>query len=247
MTDFCDMNPFEDGFLEKELEFYGHPKEFKNENMELKYVQPHGRVNDYLNVQFRIKGPTVPILTGNVEYGVWMSLTWMEVQSAFLSICLAHGNAATAGLGLGYAALRMIDKVDHLDIYEKDANLVEWFKKEFGDRFQGKVDFIIGDVRDTLKGKEYDFVYVDIYDTVLPNKVIEDMAAFTYDNKIGRYRFWGQELAILQVIDDIGLEVPSFKEDLDLINLWNESNQLRMQEVDPLFAMEVAEFIEGNL
>jgi hypothetical protein len=62
----------------------------------------------------------VPVLRLNGE--LWMSLTPMEVQSAFMPIHLAHGRVGTAGLGFGYFVQRVLQKsnVDRVVVYAQE-------------------------------------------------------------------------------------------------------------------------------
>jgi len=243
--EFSRRNPFSDQYFLEELEFYGRPSAFQDcDGMTLKYVVPHGRLDDFLNVNFRINDKEVPLLSA--KYGVWMSLTWMEVQSAHVAIAAAHGNAATLGLGLGYFVLRSLPFVDHLDVYEKNQELVDWFKEEFKDRIGNKVTFIIGDARENLIDKEYDFVYSDIYDSILPDEVIKDVDTFTAENEISEFRVWGQELAVLEILksgDDVTMLENTHK-DLALIIKWNEHNDLRRRSIDIEFSEKLLESLE---
>jgi hypothetical protein len=191
-------NPFTDEYLDQEVEFYGLKKPYKKNGVEVRLAEPMGRLDDYLNVNWRVGGPMVPILL--VDGHLWMSLTYMEVQSMYVPIAMAGGEVGTAGLGLGYFVLKIAedDAVESIDVYERDKRVVEFFVEMFEDRpgFE-KINFIVGDVRKLMKKKYYDFVFMDVYDTLLPDAAATDIDLFINANDIQDYRFWGLEKVLL--------------------------------------------------
>jgi hypothetical protein len=187
--------------MESELEFYGLT-EYKNGSVEVRPTQINGRCDDYLSKNLRFDSPLLPVLFINGK--LWMSMTYMEMQSMFVPVQRAQGKVATGGLGLGYYALRAAsdDRVESVDVYEENEDVINFFKKAFSDREEmKKINFFHGNVRKTMNKMVYDFVFMDIYPTVLPDEVIDDIRLFTKNNTIGEYRFWGQEKAILQHIN----------------------------------------------
>lgn len=198
-------NPFRDEWLDEEVKFYALPEPYNKDGVEVKLVEPQGVLDDYFNKNFRLGTIKVPLL--KVDDEVWMSITYMEVQSLYVPLALARGRSATAGLGLGYFPLRAAEKpeVESIDVYEREPRVIDFFVKTFSGRpgFE-KLNFIAGDVRELLVGKEYDYVFMDPYQTLLPDQVIPDIIHFKTENRIGQYRFWGQEAVILDAIFERG-------------------------------------------
>lgn len=201
---FPDMpNAFTDDYVKAQVAWYGAPKELEhvgNTKVHIINRALMGRVDDYLNVQFRIdKDMVVPIFT--IDGATWMSLTPMEIQSAALPIYQAWGSVATSGLGMGYFALQAArnDKVDFVDVYERDAAVIEVFDKLHGSRWEyEKINIIHGDVRELMMNKEYDFVFMDTYKSMLDEEALTDIALFNDNNDIEEYCFWGQEKLMLE-------------------------------------------------
>lgn len=89
----------------------------------------------------------IPILADKEQMSVWMSLTPNEVLTQRGQIKRAKGNVGMAGLGLGWAARRVLErkKVDHLTVVERDLDVIKTFgtplKEEYGD----KLTLVCGD------------------------------------------------------------------------------------------------------
>lgn len=201
-----DTNPFTDEYLEEELAFYGKPKAVDGVGLRWQHIR--GRCDDYLNVNFRLGSPPTPALS--LEDGLWMSLTFMEAQSMWVPIRAAHGRVAAAGLGLGYYVLRAAERpeVESVDVYERCPAVIRFFKANFASRSGfDKVRFHEGDARLMLVGKSYDFVYVDIYQSLCITDVTDDICHFTENNALGEARFWGQERFLYAALQQ-GHEVP---------------------------------------
>jgi hypothetical protein len=133
-----------------------------------------------------------------------MSLSFMEIQSHYLPIQFATGVVGTCGLGLGYFALRtaMMDDVEEVIVFEQDKRIINFFKKSFVKR-EGfdKIRFIHGDAREKINEYKFtfDFLYVDIYSTLLSNQIPDDIKLFK--DKCNAYHFWGLERVILDAIE----------------------------------------------
>lgn len=217
-------NPFLDDWLEQEVRFYDLPAPYSRNGVEVELVMPEGRLDDYLNVNFRTGGIQVPLL--RVDGKVWMSITYMEVQSLYVPLAVAEGSVATAGLGLGYFPLRAAAKssVESIDVYEIDSRVIDFFVETFSGRpgFE-KLNFIAGDVRELLVDKEYDYVFMDPYQTLLPDKVIEDTRWFLEKNWIGEYRFWGEEIVLLDALFEGGPYVDLTPLERRFFNVWRQT------------------------
>jgi len=218
------INPFEDDYLKQEVDFMAIP-EYDRDGVTVLHKKIVGRCDDYLNTNFRSTDYEVPILY--IDQELWMSLTFMEVESAYLPITLAEGKVCMLGLGLGYSILRAACKpeVTEIIVYENESRIIQMFKDLFSDRegFE-KISFVEGDARETFKGVKCDVAFVDIYQTLLPDEVIEDAINFQKDNDIGRYMFWGQEKAILDYYNETDDMFFDYIEK-DYIKMWLKSGK----------------------
>lgn len=187
---------FDNEYARHEIEWYGL-REAKHGSVELRPRILTGRQDNYLSKEYHIGGIEVPILYRDNE--LWMSLTPMEVQSAAYALATAYGDIATTGLGMGYYALRAAgsDAVDSVDVYEISQDVIDFFNASFSDRpgFE-KINILQGDVRELMKGKTYDHVFIDPYQDMLPDEVITDIELFYSENEIGMYLFWGYEFVV---------------------------------------------------
>ena len=225
-----ELNPFSVEYAKQELEFYGL-KEYKSDGVEINTVNLLGRCDDYLNVNFRTGEIDAPRMLINNR--LWMSITFMEIQSHWIPIRKAKGKIATAGLGMGYFVLRAIEKpeVKSIDVYEIEQKVVDYFKKNFSNRkgFE-KIKFIVGDARKKMKKKTYDFVFVDIYQTLLEDELITDAKLFRKNNKIKEYYPWGYCLVVLHLLER-GLTEPF---DLDMnafFRFWMQTKGYQLRRV----------------
>ena len=132
-----------------------------------------------------------------------MSLAPIEVQSCAVAIAMAHGHVGTAGLGMGYFALRAAAKSDvqEVIVYEQNGDVIAGFNALFGQRPERqKITIIKGDVRASMHGRSFDMVYMDPYQYLLPDEVVADAQLFRSTNTIGHYRFWGMERVLLDAL-----------------------------------------------
>ncbi len=104
------LNPFSDAYLAQEIRFYALPSGVHRYGaVESRYIRkPDGDLDDYFNQHNRVQLPPIP--TFFIDRKVWMSLAPIEVQSCAVAIAMAEGRVATAGLGMGYFALRAAAK-----------------------------------------------------------------------------------------------------------------------------------------
>ena len=224
-------DPFTDEFLEQEIEFY-QPQAYEHDGLKI-YMKPitgFTRLDEYFNKNLRTEGPTIPMLTMDGE--IWMSLTWLEVQSLWAPISRAWGRVGTAGLGMGYVALRMAakDEVTEVVVYESDPRVIKMFMDTQGHRPEvEKMKIIEGDVYKLMVNQTFDFVLMDPYPTLLPDAVVEDIDFFLSQNDIREYRFWGQEKVLLAAIND-GLEIALDGAEGKLIAFWMESGKSSLYE-----------------
>jgi hypothetical protein len=77
----------------------------------------------------------------------WMSLTPNEVLSQRGQIRRAKKNTAMAGLGLGWAARKVLERkqVDHLTVYEKSQDIIDMFGKSLVCDYPDKVTLVCAD------------------------------------------------------------------------------------------------------
>lgn len=233
-------------YMEKELEPYRSLKVQEKGNMKIIRKRVNGRCDEYLNAQMFFGEFETPILL--LDGRLFMSITPNEIQSQLVPLSRSKGKVAVLGLGLGWIALKMAQKeqVESIDIYEMNETVVEMFKENFSHSpgFE-KFNFIMGDCRKTLVGKEYDFVYNDIYQTSLPDECLSDMTFFKEKNKIKEYRFWCEELVIysafetgyIEDLEELFADGLIEEEEIMLYNAWKEGDfghafQLRLSPED---------------
>jgi hypothetical protein len=216
-------NPFDIAQLKFEIDSF-NCQAYEKDGIKLTTHVFMGNVVEYFNKWWWIGELGVPIF--NRDGKTWMSLTPMEIQSQWLPICRAVGRVGIGGLGLGYAALRCAQKleVDEVVVYETDERTIKYFNESYKDRFGfWKVKIVNEDVRE-MKGEEFDYFFNDIYLTMLPDEVTEDMSLLTGNNSLKVYDFWGQEKVILQgYIDE--LDPMLFDDERWFIHLWQKQER----------------------
>lgn len=99
-------SPFTDRFVKKEIRFMKLEGEGDEtvDGVRILRRPLRGRCDDYLNKAWRIGELNCPTFT--IDGEVWMSLTPMEIESNFLAWYGAQGRIGTAGLGIGYVAMK---------------------------------------------------------------------------------------------------------------------------------------------
>lgn len=197
------INPFSDAYLAQEIRFYALPSGVHRFGaVETRYLRkPDGPCDDYFNQHYRKALPPIPAFF--INHKLWMSLAPLEVQSCAVAIAMAHGRVATAGLGMGYFALRAAAKpeVEEVVVYERHSDVIAAFNSLFWQRPERlKITVIKGDVRELLRDREFDLVYMDPYLELLPDDVIDDARWFRANNSIKHYRFWGLERVLLDAL-----------------------------------------------
>lgn len=214
-------NPFSDKYVKREIRWYGL-KPYQVDGVSIKILNPQMRIDDYLNKNWRIDDDLmVPTLF--IDGQLWMSLTPMEIQSQYLAILNAGGEVGVAGLGMGYSALKIAQKadVDKVTVFEIDPRIVNFFRKTFRRR-KGfdKIEFVVGDAREEVPKHQFDFLYVDIYKTMLPDEIVSDIGLFqgsVHEFPDG-YHFWGQERVLVDSAlalciiepDDLGIQMRAY-------------------------------------
>lgn len=197
-------NPFTNEFVEEEVDFYDLQKPYSKDGLQVRMVHPGGMLSDYLNKNWRIFEPGFKVPALYVDDELWMSLTPMEIQSLYVPITLAYGEVGTAGLGLGYFALRAagMPDVEKVHVFERESRVVEFFMTRFGKRPEmEKIEITVGDARKEMLWKDakrsFSFVFMDVYQTMLGNEVVDDILLFNKKGSVETYRFWGQERVVL--------------------------------------------------
>lgn len=230
------VNPFKDNFLQKEIAFY-RLVDYDVDGIKIITKTVNGRLGEYLNKAFHID-VKFPVMF--IDDELWMSLSFAEVQSHYLPIKYANGVVGTGGLGMGYFTLRAAAKynVDRVDVYEMNPRVIQFFKDSFSRRkgFK-KINFIEGDVRVNLKGKEYDFFFMDIYQSMELNQwVIDDIINSTEYSTIIHYHFWGLERVVLAGYNQgIISHIQFSKEEREFFGQWIESGKENMYDNDAEF------------
>lgn len=217
------VNPFTEEHCKDQCDRFGlfwqsDQEEYESGNVKLKWVTPHGRLDDYLNVNMRFMEFPIPIMT--IDGAIWMSLTPMEIQSAHCAIAMSKGIVATSGLGLGYFAMEAARKpeVTKIYVFEQNEDVIRIFRNRMKyDPDVWKIHIIKGDVREKMKGFVFDFVFMDPYQAMLPDELITDADMFRKENDIAIYWPWGMEL-----ITYLSLELGN----VDVSQLYEEEKDL---------------------
>jgi hypothetical protein len=191
------VKKFDMDFAKAEAQMY-MPIIGKTGDIEVRLTKPKGNMNNYLNKWWHLGDTEYPVLT--IKGEVWMSLTPMELQSAAYAYELAEGKVATAGLGMGYFALKCAEKpeVESVTVYEVNQDIIDHFVKSHEKRpYFDKIIIIRGDVHEHLKGQKFDLIWLDIYQTMCPDDVMVDLEYFRKHNpQSGTIMFWGYELCV---------------------------------------------------
>jgi spermidine synthase len=98
---------------------------------------------------------------------VVMSLTPMEVMSQRAGLRKARGNVIMGGLGLGWLALRVLERkqVKHLTVVDNDREVIRVFGEPLKKKFGDKLLLLHGDFYETAldDSAKYDTVLADIW------------------------------------------------------------------------------------
>jgi hypothetical protein len=227
-------NPFTDEFMVQEIKFMGLSKGqkplTKMEGIEIRHTEITYRCDDYLNKNWRAEVMVCPIFF--IDGMLWMSLTPMEVESNYLAWQCSEGVVGMGGLGIGYTTLRAAskDEVTKVLVFEEDMRVVKLFKSQYADRPEmDKIVFVMGDARETMKDYTFDFVYMDIYQTMLPDEAFSDVELFRSQNKIKRYKFWGQEKVVLAALEEHIMDVGDLDfETQNYLSMWMRTEKSNM-------------------
>jgi hypothetical protein len=211
-------NPFTDEYAHGELAFYGtqHPERTVG-RVHFSYHQLRGVVvDDYLNKCSRVRVPPTPRLT--IGDQVWMSLSYMECQSAAPLIALSQGVVGQSGLG--YTALRCAAKpeVTCVEVAERDRDAIALFEQMHGQRPEcAKITILRGDALRLLAHRPYDVLFLDHYQKMLPDQLLRDLSTITGWRSARTILFWGLEAVVVDALKsgDIHTLLPWEREYLD--------------------------------
>jgi hypothetical protein len=218
------MDPFDVGDLRSEIAWMSVPS-YDKDDIRIIHRELQGPLEEYFNKWFWLGELTVPIL--KIDGLIWMSLTPMEIQSAWAPLLLAEGIVGTGGLGMGYFALKAAqdDDVAEVHVYEQDERIITYFTDSYSDRDNyDKITIHHMDVR-KLKGGVFDTFFMDIYQTMLPDEVIEDSERFLRHNTAGSYRFWGQEKVALHSMNNGNSPDYVTWADAEVFRLWMDTER----------------------
>lgn len=139
------------------------------------------------------------VLENNRE---WMLITPNEIETMKAPIAEATGKVLTFGLGLGYYAYMVSEKenVSSVTIVEKDANVIQLFKKYILPQFmQGhKIQIIHEDAfvyaENHFAKENYDVVFTDIWhDPADGVDLYLKMKTYEHLNPNSKYLYWLEE------------------------------------------------------
>jgi len=246
-------NPFTIDFFLSELDFYGPVEPIRIGNVELDTFTVDGQLNDYFNknwYEIHKPIPRLKIYSEKVpqKARTWMSITPLEVQSHYLHIFKAQYEVYTAGLGLGYYALRVAAKpdVDKVIIYETSPEVIEIFQR-FSNRPEfGKIEIRQGDFLEALRNEELDQddqIYNDIYPNFVDPDAIRHLDEF-FPEYLG-YDFWGSERLYLDAMAHHNL-YPSYRPPLlgAFFKLWADTSVKEATGLDSTGNIKPNKFLE---
>lgn len=209
---------------------------------------PAMKIKNYLfmdTLTNELRVPTLKDKTGKI----WMSITPMEVQSAFLPSQLATGNVGIGGLGLGYIIQNLLEKpqVTEIHVWEKESAIINWYKQAFIQH--PKLHFYAEDIF-KMENKIFDFFYMDIYCTMGDMNIISDYNKIAEKNTIRKYYAWGQELEIITFvgsINDLKKKYPdSYKWLLPSFTYASSLANFITDEFEKRFADTLLEWVMGD-
>ena len=190
------MKPYDKNFiLEKIREYNEKIHEGKVNHHEILKIDGRKRLDSgYLYEHKESIDEDILELFGNDKF--WMRLGPKEIESSYGIINAAHGRVGIVGLGLGYIAQEMAknDKVSEVVVYEFEKDIIELYKKNFGENEKIK---IINEDAYKIKGEKFDYFYIDIYEYKLTEQVVSDYKHFNDALEIEDYVFWGVEHFLL--------------------------------------------------
>lgn len=190
------MKPYDKNFiLEKIREYNEKIHEGKVNHHEILKIDGRKRLDSgYLYEHKESIDEDILELFGNDKF--WMRLGPKEIESSYGIINAAHGRVGIVGLGLGYIAQEMAknNKVSEVVVYEFEKDIIELYKKNFGENEKIK---IINEDAYKIKGEKFDYFYVDIYEYKLTEQVVSDYKHFNDALEIEDYVFWGVEHFLL--------------------------------------------------
>ncbi|MGL4850769.1 MAG: hypothetical protein ACRC28_17930 [Clostridium sp.] len=125
-----------------------------------------------------------------------MELSAKEIEGTYGIIKKAKGKVGIVGLGLGYVALEISKNknVKEVVVYESEIEVIELFKKNFGEIENIKIIH-----KDAFEGKKekFDYFYVDIYGYELSEEIVKDYEKLKEIHEIKDYVFFGVEHFLL--------------------------------------------------
>lgn len=190
------MKPYDRNFvLEKIKEYNEKIHEGRINNHEIIRTNGiKGKIHGYLYEHDDEIDIDILELVGNDKF--WMKLSPREIESSYGIIKQAHGRVGIVGLGLGYVVQEIAksDKVSEVVVYEFEKDIIELYKKNFGENEKIK---IINEDAYKVKGEKFDYFYVDIYEYKLTEQVVSDYKHFNEALDIEDYVFWGVEHFLL--------------------------------------------------
>jgi hypothetical protein len=193
------MHPYSRGYYQRELASLAALQPARIGSLELTRENAACALDGYL---YTAHTPQmlrdVPVL--RLDGAVWMSLTPMEVQSAYMPIRLARGRVGTAGLGLGYFVQRVLEKpaVERVVVCELRPEVLALYVRTFGEAHP-KLELRHANAR-LLEGESFDFFFADMYRQLLTPQAIDDMARLCSANTIRRYHWWSIEQMVFEVV-----------------------------------------------
>ncbi len=170
------------------------------------------------------------VLENNRE---WMTITPNEIETMKKHIVNASGNVLTFGLGLGYYAYMVSQKVDvkSVTIVERDLKIIDMFKKNILLLFpnKDKINIIHQDAFDYLKDnslENIDYVFVDIWHDVQDGIFLYLQFKCIEDNYNVHFNYWIEEEIILLIRKIVIKIIDEQLSGIDIVNIEDGNKQI---------------------
>lgn len=171
------------------------------------------------------------VLENNRE---WMTITPNEIETMQKHIDNANGNVLTFGLGLGYYAYMVSQKmnVEKVTIVEKDLNIIKMFKENVLPFFpnQHKINIIHDDAFHYLQNnnlQNINYVFIDIWHDVQDGIYLYLQFKGIEDNYEVAFNYWIEDEIILLIRKIVIRIIDEQLSGIDTINVQQENKSLK--------------------
>lgn len=170
------------------------------------------------------------VLENNRE---WMTITPNEIETMQKHINNANGNVLTFGLGLGYYAYMVSQKmnVEKVTIVERDLNIIKMFKENILPFFSNKhkINIIHDDAFHYLQNNNLEninYVFIDIWHDVQDGIFLYLQFKSIEDNYDVAFNYWIEEEIILLIRKIVIRIIDEQLSGIDTVNVQEENKTL---------------------